>query len=116
MLLQPFFVAMHRALKPGGVISTQVHPTKVQRVDAIFCQGSLSSVLLMALFMWRVCPDCSLLCCGFGCYLPSLAVAAQGESLWLHMDIIKTLAAMCREVFVDGTVSYAYTTIPTYPR
>ena len=40
----------------------------------------------------------------------------QGESLWLHLDIIKSLAAMCHEVFVGGTVQYAYTTIPTYPR
>ena len=40
----------------------------------------------------------------------------QGESLWLHLPIIKELAAMCHEVFVGGSVSYAYTTIPTYPR
>lgn len=40
----------------------------------------------------------------------------QGESLWLHLDIIKELAAMCHEVFVGGSVQYAYTTIPTYPR
>ena len=48
-------------------------------------------------------PDVQLLC-------------VQGESLWLHLDIIKSLAAMCHEVFVGGTVQYAYTTIPTYPR
>ena len=40
----------------------------------------------------------------------------QGESLWLHLPIIKELAAMCHEVFAGGSVSYAYTTIPTYPR
>jgi spermidine synthase len=40
----------------------------------------------------------------------------QGESLWLHHDIIKELAAMCHEVFEGGSVQYAYTTIPTYPR
>ncbi len=43
-------------------------------------------------------------------------LSGQGESLWLHLDIIKELAAMCHEVFVGGTVQYAYTTIPTYPR
>ena len=32
------------------------------------------------------------------------------------MDIIKELAAMCHEVFAGGSVQYAYTTIPTYPR
>lgn len=58
---KPFFEAMHRALKPGGVICT------------------------------------------------------QAESLWLHIDVIKALVAMCKEVFVGGSVSYAYTTIPTYP-
>lgn len=59
--MQPFFEAMHRALKPGGIVCT------------------------------------------------------QGESLWFHLDIIKGLAAMCHEVFVGGTVQYAFTTIPTYP-
>jgi spermidine synthase len=57
----PFFKLMHRALKPGGVLST------------------------------------------------------QAESLWLHMDIIESVAKMCKEIFVDGAVNYAYTTIPTYP-
>jgi spermidine synthase len=32
-----------------------------------------------------------------------------------HLEIIKSLAAMCREVFVGGSVQYAFTTIPTYP-
>ncbi len=41
--------------------------------------------------------------------------APQAESLWLHLDIIKALAAMCSSVFVGGSVSYATTTIPTYP-
>ena len=40
----------------------------------------------------------------------------QGESLWLHMGIIKELAALCHDVFKGGSVQYAYTTIPTYPR
>ncbi|KAK9840073.1 hypothetical protein WJX74_002937 [Apatococcus lobatus] len=56
-----FFEAMHRALKPGGIVCT------------------------------------------------------QAESMWLHMDIIKELARMCHEVFANGTVQYAFTTIPTYP-
>eukprot|EP00887_Chlorella_sp_A99_P006720 scaffold3.g6720.t1 len=59
---KPFFEAMHRALKPGGVVCT------------------------------------------------------QGESQWLHLEIIQSLAAMCKEVFVGGSVQYAFTTIPTYPR
>lgn len=59
---QPFFEALHNAVKPGGIVCT------------------------------------------------------QAESLWLHLDIIKALAGMCKEVFQGGSISYAYTTIPTYPR
>lgn len=46
---------------------------------------------------------------------PGGIVCTQAESLWLHLDIIKALAAMCKGVFVGGSVSYAFTTIPTYP-
>ncbi len=46
---------------------------------------------------------------------PGGIVCTQAESLWYHMEIIKSLAAMCKEVFVGGTVQYAFTTIPTYP-
>ena len=48
--------------------------------------------------------------------MSTLPHVLQGESLWLHLPIIKELAAMCHEVFVGGSVTYAYTTIPTYPR
>jgi spermidine synthase len=82
---KPFFEALHRALRPGGVVVT------------------------------------------------------QAESLWLHLDVIESLARMCSEVFCGGggggaaaaaaggagaggaaagkggSVGYAYTTIPTYP-
>ncbi|EFJ52441.1 hypothetical protein VOLCADRAFT_55771 [Volvox carteri f. nagariensis] len=57
----PFFEALHRAVRPGGIVCT------------------------------------------------------QAESLWLHLDIIKALADMCTEVFQGGSVSYATTTIPSYP-
>ena len=32
------------------------------------------------------------------------------------MPVITELATMCKSVFVGGKVSYAYCTIPTYPR
>lgn len=40
----------------------------------------------------------------------------QAESLWLHLPIITELASMCHRVFAGGSIQYAYTTIPTYPR
>eukprot|EP00803_Ostreobium_quekettii_P011687 evm.model.scf_982EXC.2 EVM.evm.TU.scf_982EXC.2 scf_982EXC:11138-12715(+) len=47
---------------------------------------------------------------------PGGIVATQAESLWLHLNIIEGLAGMCNDVFQGGSVSYGYTTIPTYPR
>eukprot|EP00899_Mesostigma_viride_P028521 jgi/Mesvir1/8854/Mv02750-RA.1 len=38
----------------------------------------------------------------------------QGESLWLHLDLIKKMVTKCSQAF-DGSIQYAYTTIPTYP-
>ena len=32
------------------------------------------------------------------------------------MDIIKELAALCHDIFKGGSVKYAFTTMPTYPR
>lgn len=46
---------------------------------------------------------------------PGGIVCTQGESIWLHLEIIKEVTKMCREIFQGGAVSYAYTTIPTYP-
>ncbi|KAL4459059.1 hypothetical protein ABPG75_013924 [Micractinium tetrahymenae] len=46
---------------------------------------------------------------------PGGIVCTQAESLWYHLEIIKSLAAMCSEVFQGGAVQYAFTTIPTYP-
>ena len=42
-------------------------------------------------------------------FLPVLT----GESAWLHLDLISGMQEFCRTLF--PTVSYAYTTIPTYP-
>eukprot|EP01025_Chloroclados_australasicus_P010718 TRINITY_DN1446_c0_g1_i2.p1 TRINITY_DN1446_c0_g1~~TRINITY_DN1446_c0_g1_i2.p1 ORF type:complete len:384 (+),score=19.88 TRINITY_DN1446_c0_g1_i2:700-1851(+) len=46
---------------------------------------------------------------------PGGMIATQGESLWYHMDTITQVAGMCSEIFQEGTVSYAYCTIPSYP-
>lgn len=107
---------MHRALKPGGMVCTQVSIhglciclwTRAALYHLESCcthlpAESFPSASKKALQGIRHNPDVYWLC-------------VQGESLWLHLDIIKSLAAMCHEVFVGGTVQYAYTTIPTYPR
>ena len=36
-----------------------------------------------------------------------------GECIWLHIPLIKSVLEFCRKLF--PTVSYGYTTIPTYP-
>lgn len=40
-------------------------------------------------------------------------VCTQGESIWLHLDIIKPLIDSIKQTYTS--VEYAYTTIPTYP-
>ena len=93
--MQPFFTFMHRALKSGGIICTQVR--------------SRCSCLTLPHSEWKRRP-CRCL------HLWQRGQALQGESLWLHLPIITELASMCRSVFQGGDVKYAFTTIPTYPR
>ncbi|KAL4185518.1 hypothetical protein AMTRI_Chr10g6350 [Amborella trichopoda] len=45
---------------------------------------------------------------------PGGVVCTQAESIWLHMHIIEDIVNVCRQVF-KGSVSYAWTTVPTYP-
>jgi len=58
---------------------------------------------------WYLCPPWLCFCC-------EGRNDVQAESLWLHLGIIKELAAMCHSVFEGGDVRYGYTTVPTYPR
>ncbi|XP_076451826.1 spermidine synthase-like [Babylonia areolata] len=44
---------------------------------------------------------------------PGGVLCSQGECAWLHLDLISSMQDFCRTLF--PTVSYAYTTIPTYP-
>lgn len=46
---------------------------------------------------------------------PGGVVCTQAESIWLHMHIIEDIVANCRQIF-KGSVNYAWTTVPTYPR
>nr|GME12047.1 spermidine synthase 1 [Ipomoea batatas] len=46
---------------------------------------------------------------------PGGVVCTQAESIWLHMHIIENIVANCRQIF-KGSVNYAWTTVPTYPR
>lgn len=40
-------------------------------------------------------------------------MCSQGECIWLHLDIIKSVVKKAASVF--PITEYAYTTIPTYP-
>ncbi|KAF6754709.1 saccharopine dehydrogenase [Ephemerocybe angulata] len=44
---------------------------------------------------------------------PGGHISTQGESLWLHLPLIKELRDMTSKIF--SVSEYAYTTIPTYP-
>lgn len=46
---------------------------------------------------------------------PGGVVCTQAESIWLHMHIIEDIVSVCRQIF-KGSVNYAWTTVPTYPR
>eukprot|EP00617_Octactis_speculum_P016899 CAMPEP_0185754106 /NCGR_PEP_ID=MMETSP1174-20130828/12760_1 /TAXON_ID=35687 /ORGANISM="Dictyocha speculum, Strain CCMP1381" /LENGTH=313 /DNA_ID=CAMNT_0028432183 /DNA_START=42 /DNA_END=983 /DNA_ORIENTATION=+ len=44
---------------------------------------------------------------------PGGIICTQGECIWLHLDLIRSVLTSCCDMF--PTVEYAYTTIPTYP-
>lgn len=44
---------------------------------------------------------------------PGGHISTQGECLWLHLPLIRSIRSMTRDLF--ATSEYAYTTIPTYP-
>lgn len=44
---------------------------------------------------------------------PNGIICCQGECLWLHLDLIKSIKEFCERNF--PRFAYSYTTIPTYP-
>mmetsp|Transcript_7600 Transcript_7600/g.10569 ORF Transcript_7600/g.10569 Transcript_7600/m.10569 type:complete len:328 (-) Transcript_7600:628-1611(-) len=40
-------------------------------------------------------------------------ICAQGECLWLHLDLISSVLTACSDIF--PSVAYSYTSVPTYP-
>ncbi|GFR94714.1 spermidine synthase [Elysia marginata] len=44
---------------------------------------------------------------------PGGIVCSQGECMWVHLELIKGMVDFCKTIY--PSVSYAYTTIPTYP-
>jgi len=44
---------------------------------------------------------------------PGGVTCSQGECMWLHLGLIKSMMGCCRNMFAN--VEYAYTCIPTYP-
>lgn len=46
---------------------------------------------------------------------PGGVLCNMAESLWLHTHLIQDMISICQEIF-RGSVHYAWTTVPTYPR
>jgi spermidine synthase len=46
---------------------------------------------------------------------PGGILCNQAESMWLHTHLIQDMLSICRETF-KGSVHYAWTSVPTYPR
>lgn len=46
---------------------------------------------------------------------PGGVLCNQAESMWLHTHLIQDMLSICHEVF-KGSVRYAWTSVPTYPR
>eukprot|EP00128_Syssomonas_multiformis_P010053 Colp12_sorted_trinity150504_noHs@6893 len=44
---------------------------------------------------------------------PGGIVCAQGECVWLHLDMIADMVKFCKDIY--KVVDYSYTCIPTYP-
>ena len=44
---------------------------------------------------------------------PHGIICCQGESIWLHLNLIKKIVTFARDIF--PTVSYAFASTPTYP-
>jgi len=44
---------------------------------------------------------------------PGGILCSQGENMWYHAEIIRSMIGFCEGIF--STVNYAYTSIPTYP-
>jgi len=44
---------------------------------------------------------------------PNGIICAQGECLWIHLELIQQIIGFTKTQF--KSVEYAYTTIPTYP-
>jgi len=44
---------------------------------------------------------------------PHGVICCQGESIWLHLNLIKKLVTFSRDIF--PSVAYAYASTPTYP-
>ena len=46
---------------------------------------------------------------------PGGVFCTQTESMWLHMHVIQEIVRVARQTF-GGSVNYAWTSVPTYPR
>jgi spermidine synthase len=46
---------------------------------------------------------------------PGAVLCIQAESIWFHSLDIEELVTKCRQIF-KGSVEYAWTNVPAYPR
>lgn len=46
---------------------------------------------------------------------PGGVLCNMAESMWLHTHLIEDMLSICQETF-KGSVHYAWTSVPTYPR
>lgn len=46
---------------------------------------------------------------------PGGVLCNMAESMWLHTHLIEDMLSICRDIF-KGSVHYAWTSVPTYPR
>lgn len=107
---RPFFESLHRVLRVGGVICTQAESLwlhldiiKARRHAAVRATAGCRNAMHTRsypppppLLLWD-------------------SAAHRQHGIFSALVRSQALASMCSEVFRGGSVSYAYTTIPTYP-
>lgn len=122
-----FYKSVHKALKPGGIVCSQVGPDpshpETPEPPQKFRPPRQSTAHTRCLHP-QTPPQGKCMWLPFlAAFFPSrpraqetdlkAATSPQGECMWLHLDLIKSMMDFVGSLF--GTVGYAFTSIPTYP-